>query len=181
MRCPLTLTQIAERLQQKSYAGTPAGTAGSNLNYAWVISDLVPSGHYWVIYYAAGIILAGTGSDSVGLWIVPPGKQPPANGAPYTRNSFFNGDTAFNANGPPIGGLVTRVDEIDANLTAEIFTIGSEISLLRKRKLLLPAGHRLMVYNGADAASTGGSAFQQLGLKISFVDCLESEDFGLET
>lgn len=180
MRCELKLNQAASRLQTRYYVGTPAGTIGSNLNYAWVLSDKVQSGRYWEVFRASSKILAGTGVESTGLWLIPPGSSlPGANGAPYTRNAFFAGDTAQNANGPPVGRAI-RVDEMDANLTSEIFTATSEISFIRARRLLVPSGCILMAYNGADAGSTGGAAFAQLSLEIQFIEFQETEVVGFE-
>lgn len=179
MACKISLNEISRRIQFKTYQGQPSAViGGSTSEYAYVLSDTVPQGHFWSVFFASAIILGGaaTAINRAGLWLVKPGKLPVNNLQPYANNlDFFQGATALAVNGPPVGPQAIRVDELNDGVTTDQYNARAERVLIRARKLLVPGGFTLMCYGGAYGNGNGGNVGEQYQLQIAFVDFKETE------
>jgi hypothetical protein len=172
---------FVQRLQYRSYTGAAATAIGSNYNYAYVISDDVPQGRYWVVEYASGVILGGSGTavNRIGLWAVPPGPRPAPNIAAFSDNPNFFADSEAApgqiVNGPPLQQGI-RVDEAEFGTSNSNWAIRSDIPLVRSRRLILRAGWCLLVWGGGDGFGNGGVLTEQFRLNMQYSEFLLSED-----
>ena len=180
MGCKLNLQKVARQIVRKSYTGAASTAIGSNYNYAYTLSDTVDDNHFWEVLFASVVILGGSGTaiNRAGLWLLPPGKLPAANSVPYHNDPFFAGSNAADCNGPPVGNYAVRVDEQNAGLNNDEFSIGTEVVCVKTRKLLVPPGCTLMAYGGGYGLGQGGSLTEQFNLNIWYVQGQLSTDDG---
>jgi hypothetical protein len=176
MRCRVSLSTLAQRLVLATYLGKASGVVGSNYNYAYALSDVVPAGNFWVVVYASSISLQTGGAERQGLWVINPGPLPASNLSPYQNNLyFFQGATPVTvANGPPVGPYAMRVDEINDNNT-DSFRNGAEQVLLRSKKLVVPEGCTLMAHGGQLGIGSGGGLGEQFQLMLCYAQFSNDE------
>jgi hypothetical protein len=184
MGCKPSAGQIANRLQFKVYQGKASAVIGaSTTEYAYCLSDTVPDGKFWEVFYASGIILAGAGTqvNRVGLWMMRPGILPANNQQTYQNNpNVFQGATALSVNGPPVGPGGIRVDELDDGVSTDEYAKNAERVLIKSRKLLVPSGWTLMCYGGSYGNGNGGAVGEQFQLQIVFVEFSQDENVEID-
>lgn len=186
MGCKLTIGQIAQRMQTRSYQGPAAGNIGTTLNFAFAISDPVPLGKAWMIYAASVSMDTSNGSvaevanQEPELFILKAGTPMPstANQQPYTQYSVFLshklGISNFVSicNGPPVDpAFGVRIDDSTNDDIGQPAALSSPqtLALLRGRTpLLVGPGEMLLVNNHGN--NTGGGLRAILSLTIRFVE-----------
>lgn len=187
MGCKVTSSQIAKRLQYRSYTGPKVTGIAGLKNFGYVSSDVVPVSKYWAVTAASLFIngfLGAIASQVGNLYAINPGAPLPSNNGSYVQQrlflSFQDGvpNPANQGNGVPVDPtLGFRVDDFTAgdsgtsslNTPVEVNVLG------RGRKpLILPAGWALVGHNGA--INGAGFIGIQLTLKISFVELPDTQD-----
>jgi hypothetical protein len=174
------LPAFIQRMQLANWIGQAATAIGSNYNWAYVLSDPVPLGRYWEVVNASAVCLGGSGTSiqHPSLYLLKQGSRPAANSLPYQADitGFFAGQSSQDNNGAPVGPTALRVDELTDVVPTQGVFIGAEVSLIRSRKLIVPAGWSLMVYGGVNGQGQGGGLGEQWELKIVYSEFLSSED-----
>lgn len=176
MPCRLPLSQIAQRLILATWKGQPAGAVSSNYNYAYTLSDTVPVGKFWVIWYGSVISLQTGGSVRTALYAINPGLLPFGNSVAYSRNhNFFQGDVIPTiTNGAPVGPFARRVDELNDNNT-DSYANGAELVAIRTHKLILPEGWTIMASGQSGGFGVGGGLNEQYQLNFAYAEFSNDE------
>lgn len=175
------LPAFIRRLQYNSFTGAIATAIGASYNYAYAFTPDVPQGRYWVLQYASGVILGGSGTaiNRIGLWMLPPGPRPAPNSAPFQDNPLVFADTnatpGGSANGPPILQGI-RIDESEFGTSNSNWATQADIPLVRSRRVIIPSGWCLLVWGGGDGFGNGGVLGEQFRLNILYSEFLVSED-----
>jgi hypothetical protein len=194
---------IAQRMEQRTYAGPMALPTATNSNFSYVFSDFVPPDRYWLLYKASVVqdtvssVAIGTLASSLHLLnesARPFGADPSTNLAPYIQQrllmSRLSGvprtDLALNA-GEVLPPTCVRIDEgilKDGRQasSASGWTTPFETLLFGRssRPLVVHEGYSLLGSNWFNPKMNMPSNPRIfLTLKILIVECRIGEDVNL--
>lgn len=181
--CKLTIGQLLSRLNLKSWTGPATGNLGSNYNFGFAVSDLVPDNTFWAVL-AAQILVDGSAGDSANnaasLWLTIPGASLPQNAigpnggaVAYKQWPIFLShrlgvsNPAFICNGGPLDpGQCIRVDDlVETDTTVPTgFTTPIVFNPLRGRRPLIVPPQSALIASNWNSVGVGGG----LGTIVSF-------------
>ena len=192
MTCKVTPGQLATRLISKYYTGPLTVGVGSNYNYAYASSDIVPDNYYWLVLEASLNIIGGGGSESASnqasLWMTNPAAQsiiPPNAPATYQQQAIFQsmkfGLPAPSAicNGGPLDP--SKCIRVDDTTTLDASNFGNSTSftarMLRDRRPLIVPPKCALIGSNWLVFGTGGGIDTQIILNILYAQMKLTETF----
>lgn len=181
-RC-VSLGELIQRAEMRQYFGIP--TIGANV-YPYVLSDVVPTGKYWIVREAYVIRNDFQISQiPLALWMVPQGGLPAkltsgTDAGADTAGAFakYNNPTTTTPNGPPFKQGLRVDDGSEGSPNAGLVIGGQGVSMLKGGNcIIVPPSWALVGYpgdfGGAAATFVAGNALE---LRIFFTELTLDEE-----